>query len=93
MRSCEPSLLGPGISARIRALPAEPCPRIATNSTMIPRPPRKCVLERQKRMHRGTHLWFSMSVSTVAPVVLNPDWVSKRQSAIPMGISWPSTAV
>ncbi len=54
MRAWEPSLLGPGISERINCLPAEPCPNTATNKTMIPSPPRKWVLLRQKRMQRGT---------------------------------------
>ena len=47
------SWLGPGISVTIKALPAEPIPRIATNKTMIPNPPKKCVSDLQNKIARG----------------------------------------
>ena len=85
MRGRLPSLVGPGISARIIAFPAEPCPRIATNKTTIPNPPRKCVHERQNKMQLGTSAVDSTSVNTVAPVVLKPDCDSNIASINVMG--------
>ena len=51
--------------------------RMATVSTTMPMPPSHCVSERQNRTDRGSD---SMSVSRVAPVVVNPDMVSKKAS-------------
>ena len=49
----------------------------ATVSTTIPIPPSHWVSERQNSTDRGR---ASMSVRIVAPVVVNPDIVSKKAS-------------
>ena len=49
--------------------------RIAITSTMIPMPPSQCVTERHRSTPWGSD---SMSVKTVAPVVVKPDIASKK---------------
>jgi hypothetical protein len=49
----------------------------ATVKNTIPKPPTQCVIIRQNSNERGKD---SMSVKIVAPVVENPDIVSKKAS-------------
>ena len=50
---------------------------MATVKNTMPKPPRKCISERQKRME-----WGSVSIlpSAVAPVVVKPETASKKAS-------------
>ena len=50
---------------------------------MIPIPPIHCIIERQKRIPRGSS---STSIITDAPVVVNPDIVSKKPSVNPLTV-------
>ena len=52
--------------------------RTASVKKTMPMPPNQWVRLRQKRMERGR---LSMLVSTVAPVVVKPDMVSKKAAA------------
>ena len=52
--------------------------RIATVKNTIPIPPIQCVMLLQKRMEWGS---VSMLVKMLAPVVVNPDMVSKNACA------------
>ena len=69
------SLMGPGVSARYSAMPPTPSKgRMATASTMMPRPPNQCSACRQRLIDGGN---ASSPVKTVEPVVVRPDMVSK----------------
>ena len=68
----------PVASAEYSCMPPKPnIGRIATVRTMIPIPPNHCISERQNRV---AWLIDSMFVKIVAPVVVNPDIVSKNAS-------------
>ena len=82
------SLVGPGTSFRMSALPPAPsCPRIATNSTTIPMPPSQCVKHRQNNTLRGSVAGSSSSPMTDAPVVVKPLMDSNRHSTAVMRMS------
>ena len=57
----------------------------ASVNRMIPMPPIHCMSERQKRMPWGRH---STSSRMVAPVVVNPDIVSKKASVRLVMLPW-----
>ena len=69
------SFIGPVISVLNNCAPPTPSSgRMATASTMMPRPPTSC----RKHRHTFTDSGSSSSpVSTVAPVALKPDIASK----------------
>ena len=72
------SVLGPGDSARIRWMERAPILGIsASDSTSTPMPPAQWVKLRQNNRPLGS---ASTSVSIVAPVVVKPETVSKKQS-------------
>jgi hypothetical protein len=78
MRGVSFSTPVPGISASMSCWPPTASRgRIASASTTIPSPPSHCVKLRHRSSARGI---ASMSVSTVAPVVVNPDIDSKYAS-------------
>jgi len=70
---------GPGISARSMCIPwpSPPIGRMAMTNTRTPMPPTQWVKLRQNRMPRFSD---STSVRMVAPVVVKPETVSKKQS-------------
>jgi hypothetical protein len=69
---------GPGTSARkIRLAPTPNCESRATKKTMIPIPPSQCVRLLQKRIPLGSPSTFE---KILAPVVVNPETVSKKAS-------------
>jgi len=66
----------PGISATNSCIPPIPnIGKIATDKTMIPIPPIQCVILLQKSNPLGTD---SISTRIEAPVVVNPEMVSKK---------------
>ena len=68
----------PGTSAAYNCIPPIPSKgRIASERTIIPIPPIHCVNDRQKSNPCGND---SISVRIDAPVVVNPDMVSKKAS-------------
>ena len=72
------SLTGPGVSALYNCIPPTPSiGRIATTRTMMPMPPYQLSAWRQRFSDGAIE---SSPVSTVAPVVLSPDIVSKKAS-------------
>ena len=76
---CNLSFTGPAVSARTICI--APAPRLdskATNKTIIPMPPSQWVTLRHIKMARGCP---SISSSTEAPTVANPDIASKNASA------------
>ena len=69
------SFIGPAVSARNSCVPPTPSSgRIATASTMMPRPPTSCRKQRHTLTDSGSS---SSPVSTVAPVAVKPDIASK----------------
>jgi len=75
---CNLSFVGPGISAAYSCMPPIPSNgKTATDSTIIPIPPIQCVMLLQNKIPFGT---ASISIRIVAPVVVNPDMVSKNAS-------------
>ncbi len=69
------SFIGPVISARNACAPPAPSiGRIATTSTRMPMPPIHCSNVRQTLIDVGSS---SSALSTVAPVAVRPDIVSK----------------
>ena len=69
------SFIGPGVSALNSWLPPTPSSgRMATASTRIPIPPISTRKQRQTLIDSGS---LSRPESTVAPVVVSPDTVSK----------------
>ena len=69
------SFIGPGVSALNNWRPPMPSSgRMATASTMMPMPPNQLSSWRQMLIAGGK---LSSPVSTVAPVVVMPDMVSK----------------
>ncbi len=71
-------LTGPGVSALYSCMPPTPSiGRMATTSTMMPMPPYQCSAWRH-RFSEGA--MESSPTSTVDPVVLRPDIVSKKAS-------------
>ena len=78
MRLTSLPTVGPGTSARRRCMP---CPsvmgRTAMTNTSTPMPPTQWVKLRQKRM---LLLRDSTSGRMLAPVVVKPETVSKKQS-------------
>ncbi len=72
---------GPGASARIRYMErSSPIGRTASMKTSIPMPPTQCVKLRQNSTLIGR---ASISESIVAPVVVKPETVSKKQFIAP----------
>ena len=72
------SFSGPVVSALISLNP--PTPKIgikATVRTTIPIPPSQCIWHRQRFIERGK---ISTSEKIVAPVVENPETLSKKAS-------------
>ena len=77
LRGLSFSFTGPVTSAfKSWVLPLTP-ESIATKRTTIPMPPSHCVMLRHKRMLRGR---LSTSASTVIPVAVKPESVSKKAS-------------
>ena len=69
------SLTGPGTSAFISWRPPTPSiGRMATASTMMPRPPIQCSSVRHRLSEGGS---LSSPESTVAPVAVSPETASK----------------
>ncbi|OPY08667.1 MAG: hypothetical protein A4E67_00933 [Syntrophaceae bacterium PtaB.Bin038] len=78
MRGVSRSLTGEGISALKSCMPPTPSSgRMARERMMIPMPPSHWVRARQKRMPLEVPSRFDR---TEAPVVVNPDMVSKKAS-------------
>ena len=76
---CSFSLLSPVTSAEYICEPLNPnMGNTAIVMTIIPKPPIQCVILRQSSKLLGK---TSMSFRMVAPVVVNPDIVSKKASA------------
>ena len=75
---CILSVVGPGASAEKSCMPPIPKRgRIATESTIIPIPPTQWVILLQNKSPSGT---ASISFKMEAPVVVNPEMVSKNAS-------------
>ena len=74
-RGCILALIGPVASAaNTLTLPSTSEGRMAMVKNTIPKPPIHCMSERQNRMPWGNRSTLSRMV---APVVVNPDMVSK----------------
>ena len=85
-RGCILALIGPVASAaKILTLPPTSDGKMAMVKNTIPRPPIHCISERQKSMP-----WGSRSTSSIieAPVVVNPDIVSKYASVRLVMLPW-----
>ena len=69
------SFIGPAVSALNSWAPPTPSSgRIATASTMMPRPPTNCMKQRQTLTEVGS---WSRPLSAVAPVAVKADMASK----------------
>ena len=76
MRGCTLSWVGPLASAANTCRPLTPkMGNTAIVNMMIPKPPIHCVMLRQNKSPWGSD---SMLSSTVAPVLVKPDMVSKK---------------